>query len=449
MESHLKPFHLETPFPHFAKHGNFTRPTRSIGYVSSVKSSRYTEGNFDDDLEYRCKHLIALKDLAKLKEQYYDDYIENLESKVLNQRRKLAKREAAASVKSNNRRPNKKKLPKLHHHKLKHDSEYMRKVSKSKYYHLLTARDSMIQRELIKSKRDEDQFWHQALNDNDLWSRPLPTDVPSDIMCRLMVDRFSSRHQPIKSILKKDRRVTFNESPGKSSDITPNADKVKGSGKDPNLLRFKVKLDLPKMHSMKKMSPLPPIEPDFKSLSESTDKIRRMKNLRRVQHAYDVAMINHAAAHQMLDHHGLSPDNPNDFLTSKPPPITPSTHKKTTRSSKSKAKSTPNMSRGKDKQVFITEPVYGRDEILIPDLEYKYPDQKHRSKNTPKKEKSPIGSHSQDHHNKHTGDTKHDVDVVNKVTPLNYGMMLAQGDIDVKNSTCLSSFWVNYITTST
>lgn len=445
MESHLKPFHLETPFQHYSKHGNFKRPTRSMGYTSSIKSSSHTDGTFDDVIEYN-KHLIALKDLAKVKEQYYDDYIENLERKVLHQRKKLAKSEAPASIKSKSRKPNKKKLPKLQHHKLKHDAEYMQKVSKSKYYHLLAARDSMIQKDLIKSKNDEDQFWRQALNDSDLWSRPLPDDVPSDIMCRLMVDRFSSRRPPIKSILKKNRTVTFNESPTRSSDIVV-SDKVK----DPNLLRFKVKLDLPKMHSMKKMAPLPPIEPDINSLSESTDKIRRMRNLRRVQHAYDVAMINHAAAHQMLESHGLSSDNPSSFLTRNALPITSSNSKQSSKSGKSKTKSTPSKSRGKDKQVFITEPVYGHDEVLIPDLEYKYPDQKHRTKKKTKQEQLSSSSNSQQSQggeSQNDIDKKPNVDVVNKVTPLDYGMMMAQNDVEVKNATCLSSFWVNYITTS-
>lgn len=444
MESHLKPFHLETPLPYSSKHGNFIRSKHSIGYASSVKSSGYTDGTFDDVIEYN-KHLIALKDLTKLKEQYYDDYIENLERKVLNQRKKLAKSEAAASVHSNSHRPNKKKLSKLHHHKLKHDAEYMRKVSKSKYYHLLAARDLMVQRELIKSKNDEDQFWRQALNDDDLWSQPLPTDIPSDIMCRLMVDRFSSRHQPIKSILKKNRRVTFNESPTKSSDIAHDVvyDKIKDSGKDPNLLRFKVKLDLPKLHSMKKLAPLPPIAPNIDSLSESTGKMRRMKNLQRVQHAYDVSMVNHAAAHQMLKEHGLSPDNPSDFLTTNAP-LTSCTNKQTTKSGKPKAKS-----RGKDKRVFITEPVYGHDEILIPDLEYKYPDQKRHAKKRATKKKASSGSDSQDSGGQNADDHKKTViDVADKVTPLDYGMMLAQEDIEVKKATCLSSFWVNYITTS-
>ncbi|XP_077975671.1 uncharacterized protein LOC120333210 [Styela clava] len=446
MESYTKSFVLQTPFNRQKAPSVFSEDVSQKSklkntHAYNIKSKSYAgEGTFADVLEYN-KHLAALRDLEKLKNQYYDEYVEKLERKVSKQRKHLQKKDASTENGEYGH-----KLPlktnKLPHHRLRHDRDYMQKVTKSRFYHLLAARDLMQRRGLIKNRTDEDIFWERALHDNHIWSNPLPSGLPADTVTRVMANRFSSM-----STYKKQRdnqHVTFGDSPSRSN-------KISGNETDPDeilnqkLKKFKVKMKLPKLHSLRNITPLPPITPSSKNIPDTEKKLRRLEKLRSTKHAYDLAMVHHALTRRMIHEHDLLAQKESKFLLHD---ILPSIE------DVSKREREDDQLQHADKieePLFITEPVYGNDQVLIPDLEYKYASG-HVSPKKDSKLKKKSGSR-----NGSEGEKKIKLeDTVEQTTfphrnhfenaiPLNYTMMLEKSNLKVRESKSLSSMWVNYL----
>ncbi|XP_067674281.1 DNA ligase 1-like [Haliotis asinina] len=110
------------------------------------------------------KHMQVLEDLKKLRNYYYQEYRDKLDTKVTQQRKDIRLKNEAQlkkqQLKEDKEREATHHVKKRHeHHKLKHDDSYMKNIPKSDVYLILGLQEKMLKEGKLRGQDDLDRFW--------------------------------------------------------------------------------------------------------------------------------------------------------------------------------------------------------------------------------------------------------------------------------------------------
>ncbi|XP_046583365.1 uncharacterized protein LOC124290638 [Haliotis rubra] len=110
------------------------------------------------------KHMQVLEDLKKLRNYYYQEYRDKLDTKVTQQRKDIRLKNEAQlkkqQLKEDKEREANHHVKKRHeHHKLQHDDSYMKNIPKSDVYLILGLQEKMLKEGKLRGQDDLDRFW--------------------------------------------------------------------------------------------------------------------------------------------------------------------------------------------------------------------------------------------------------------------------------------------------
>nr|XP_026696364.1 uncharacterized protein LOC100186165 isoform X2 [Ciona intestinalis] len=258
------------------------------------------------------RYLDVLRDLKRLRDHYYNVYLGKLEAKVEKQRKELAAHEEKIKKKLLLEQERKAKLAhKLIHrlpkHNLRNDREFLQKVPKSRFYHLLAVEDLMKSRGLLKHKYEVEQFWQRVKSDQDLWKRPVPSFISPDAFTEQMLSRYSS----LTSHSFHEQSRTGDNLPGilKKMDTIASTDE---RAETPPLV-FPEQPKFPKLHSMNVnlTKSLPNFLERESLMKESDPPVNQRHRRKALQHhikkdAYNIAVVNTAMTERFLKKNNLN-----------------------------------------------------------------------------------------------------------------------------------------------
>lgn len=453
MDSFNNSFHLQTPRQNTQAKSSQKLPGLKN---SGAQRSDFKADSINDVMKY-IQHLSAVKELEQIRDQYYEQYLTNLETKVQIQRKSLAKQQERG--KQAEQHKNKCKIrsfdKKLPFHQLKHDSKFVNTVTKSRYYHILSAENEMMKKGLFKTTRDKEDFWRRVSSDSHVWTSPVPSGIPPEVITNIIINRYSPNNKFMKQGNKEHHNVTFNNL-GNKSRSRSELEKFGDKHHNDMLKKLTVKTKFPKLHAYDQLL-LPPVLEEPISLTDTKRKERFLHSMKSKKEAFNLAMINHAMSRKMMEGHGFHERGDNDIVVRD---ISDQyRHKEAVRKLPlPRIKSHPNEDIQGKTEVFITEPVFGNDDVLIPDLEYKYT----QSPNMNRKAKRKGKRHEYTQAERLTRDVGIQASAEGRITikkeielkkrsitgfpsPLNYTMMMESSKLPVKEAKCLSSLWVNYL----
>ncbi|XP_071113828.1 E3 ubiquitin-protein ligase BRE1A-like isoform X1 [Haliotis cracherodii] len=131
---------------------------RSTTFYSDEEKDREKEKLKDE------KYMQVLEDLKKLRNYYYLEYRDKLDTKVTQQRKdirlKKEVQQRKQQLQEDKEREAAHRVRKRHdHHKLQHDDSYMKNVPKSDVYLILGLQEKLLKEGKLRGQDDLDRFW--------------------------------------------------------------------------------------------------------------------------------------------------------------------------------------------------------------------------------------------------------------------------------------------------
>ncbi|XP_033860167.3 uncharacterized protein si:ch211-130h14.4 isoform X2 [Acipenser ruthenus] len=122
----------------------------------------------DDDEEIKItkqaildqRHLEAYKNMYRLRDAMHLHYRDLLREKVQKQRQQIRERSLELQKQTEKPRGQTVSGQKLAYSKLSHDDKYLQSIPKSSYYLVIDMQNQMAQCGLLKTRRDNEEFWH-------------------------------------------------------------------------------------------------------------------------------------------------------------------------------------------------------------------------------------------------------------------------------------------------
>ncbi|RXM99244.1 hypothetical protein EOD39_11885 [Acipenser ruthenus] len=134
----------------------------------------------DDDEEIKItkqaildqRHLEAYKNMYRLRDAMHLHYRDLLREKVQKQRQQIRERSLELQKQTEKPRGQTVSGQKLAYSKLSHDDKYLQSIPKSSYYLVIDMQNQMAQCGLLKTRRDNEEFWHlNALSEEAAFER--------------------------------------------------------------------------------------------------------------------------------------------------------------------------------------------------------------------------------------------------------------------------------------